>query len=151
VTSNHFWWFEISKHSFSFAIFFVMQVFWFSMFWAWIQVGLDSYIVVGESVFWITKSLASCFCATIRLELFSTKFLVFCCVCYAQDLISSKCWVVVCCLCYYSLSMQELFLRCKHRLFANLGLKKFTWQFSRFCTFFVYKSFGNWTQTRPSP
>jgi hypothetical protein len=41
VTSDHFWWFEIPKHSFYFAVFFVMQVFWFSMFWAWIFVLLQ--------------------------------------------------------------------------------------------------------------
>jgi hypothetical protein len=35
VTSNH-QNFEIPKHNFCFVIFFVMQVFWFSMFWAWI-------------------------------------------------------------------------------------------------------------------
>jgi hypothetical protein len=32
---------EIPKHSFCFVIFFVMQVFWFSMFWAWIFVLLQ--------------------------------------------------------------------------------------------------------------
>jgi hypothetical protein len=36
VTSNHFWWFEIPKHSLYFIIFCVMQVFWFYMFWVWI-------------------------------------------------------------------------------------------------------------------
>ncbi len=36
VNSNHFWWFEILEHSFYFVIFFIMQMFWFFMFWAWI-------------------------------------------------------------------------------------------------------------------
>jgi hypothetical protein len=36
VTSSHFWWFEILGHSFYFAIFFVIQMFCFSMFKVWI-------------------------------------------------------------------------------------------------------------------
>jgi hypothetical protein len=66
--------------------------------------GLDFHVVANESIFWITKSLISCFCVTIRLELFNNEFYWFfvVCVCYARDLIINKCQVVVCCLCYYS-------------------------------------------------
>ncbi len=103
--------------------------------------------------FWITKSVASYFYVTTRLELFSTEFLVFLLyVCYAQNLISSRCWVVVCCLCYYRLLIQEFCLGCKHHSFVDFGLlKKFFWRFWCFCIFFSCTTLRGWTQTGPSP
>jgi len=41
VTSNHFWGFEILERSLCFIVFFVMQMFWFPMFWAWIPMLLQ--------------------------------------------------------------------------------------------------------------
>jgi hypothetical protein len=80
VISNHFWWLEILEHNFCFAIFFIIQVFWF-----FYVLGLDSCIIISDSIFWITKSLVSCFCATTKLELLALRFFWFCVCCYAWE------------------------------------------------------------------
>jgi hypothetical protein len=41
VTFNHFLWFEVLEHNFYFVIFFIMQMFWCFMFWAWIPTLLQ--------------------------------------------------------------------------------------------------------------
>jgi hypothetical protein len=90
VISNHFWWLEILEHNFCFAIFFIIQVFWF-----FYVLGLDSCIIISDSIFWITKSLVSCFCATTKLELLALRFFWFVCVLLCMGVwVSSKCYVV---------------------------------------------------------
>ncbi len=148
VTSNHFWWFEIPKDSFYFAIFFDLQVFWF-----FYVLGLNSCIVASEYIFWITKSVGSCFCVTTRLKLFRTDFFWFCVYVLCTGVWVNNKWCVIC----FSFYIASWFCR-SFALVVNIIHSRILvcWRsllgsFDVFLPFFMCNSFGNWTQTRLNP
>jgi hypothetical protein len=57
VTLNHFWWFEVLKHNFYFVVLFIMQMFWFFMFWSWIFTLLQ----VCQFLVWMWCTIQSIF------------------------------------------------------------------------------------------
>jgi hypothetical protein len=90
------------------------------------------------SSFFNHQKLASCFCATTRLYLFNTEFLVFLCICYAHDLVSNKCWVVR--FCYVVTGwFYKNFAWATNIVRTHLSLAKIMFV----DMFFMYNSFGS--------
>ncbi len=119
VISNDFWWFETLKHSFVLQFYLLCKCFGF------LCLGLDSCVVASESVFWIIKSLASCFCVTTRLELFNTKsfwFYIVCVLCM-KVWVNNKCCAVCFDLCITSWYLQEFCSCCKYHKAKSLEMK----------------------------
>ncbi len=134
MTSNHFWWFQIPKYSFCFAIFFC-----YASVLVFYVLGLDSCIVASELVFWITKSGFNLTVLKLDFFLFALGYVFFYVFCMGVW-VSKKCCVV--CFGFYITSwfLQEFCFGCKYCSVVNLSLllelKKFTWQFWCFCICF---------------
>ncbi len=131
------------------SIVFTLQVFCYISVLVFYVLGLDFCIVTSESTFWITKSLASCFCATIRLELFNIKFFWFSvwCVCYARQFGLAKNVVSFVLVFILQVDSAGVLLALQILFICGSWSEKFHLMILMFLyLFFIYNSFGSWTR-----
>ncbi len=111
--------------------------------------GLGFLLVVGESHFQLPKVI-SWFCATIRLDLFLTKFwfgfVCVLCMVFSFKQVLGNCVLFILLQVVYA----GVLFGGGNIVYSFIGLlRKQKWWFCE--CFFVKTSFGSWTQTRPRP